>query len=232
MGEFLVFGLLLLPIFKTPKAVKHDIGTLFGDKIRKRDLNRLFKSGRSGNVNNDLIFQDGVTYDINETRITDFKTAVNESAERNEGHLRYEDTAPVETFEEYIQNLTGERENARTSKQAYYQTIEAIASGVKFLWNGTKGARGIKQELYPTDNGSERKSYKTILSKDGITPERFAETLSNEEDYKNEVLQALSDCNSQKKASELLDRLYTNHVEEELNGRYQHETNDFDNFPF
>lgn len=82
-------------------------------------------------------------------------------------------------------------------------TIYYIATGGKFLWDGGKDGvkRGVKNEVFATSGKAtaERKMRISYLSKDGITIDRFAESIHpsnetrayNEDEIRNGVIDAL-----------------------------------------
>lgn len=102
-------------------------------------------------------------------------------------------------------------DDCKTDQDGYLATLVKIANGQKFRWNNTADGKGLKSEIIATKGPApmERKARRFMLSEtDGLTPDKFAESITefggDDNAVKQGVLQALSEVNSPQEAYNLL----------------------------
>lgn len=209
------------------------IGRLFGERIKKGDLIRRFKRGQSGNVNdNDFVFSSGICFNQDGEATKDIREMINQSYANNQKHLRFSPQIPIESMSDFLLQMCGnDSDPAISDNQAYWRTITAIANGVKFIWEDDGIRRGIQSNLFGKKAPTEKRIYRAIISKKGYSPEHFAETLSLDVNYTNEVLEALRDAPSPQRAKQIIEEAYIYNIQDSIKTDKASRTY-YEDFPF
>lgn len=225
IGYVLTFAL-FYALSKSKKRAS--LGKLPGERIKWSDLYRKIRNREAGDINNgDLYFDGGFVYD-SKGKIYDSKEALKEEIEKtlkkNQYHLRAaRKSTSLLSYNDYFgfNNIlpTNERE-------AFNFTVFAIANGQKFIWEDQGVRRGLESEIFGRKSQGERKAYKNIISKDGITIEELNERFSLEEDYRAAIINALMTVNSRAAASNYLIDSYNKYVTEYIKQKTYNTQND------
>lgn len=225
IGYILTFAL-FYALSKTKK--RPSLGKLPGERIKRSNLYRKIRNGEAGDINNgDLYFDggfvygsDGVIYDSKEA----LKEAIKKTLKDNQNHLRAADKATqLLSYNDYFgfDNILPQNE-----REAFNFTVFAIANGQKFIWEDQGVRRGLQNELFGAKVPGERKAYKNIISKDGITIEELSERFSLEEDYRGEIINALMTVTSRAAARNYLINRYNDYVIEYIKQQTYNTQND------
>ena len=212
IGYVLTFAL-FYALSKTKK--RPSLGKLPGKRIKRSDLYKKIRNREAGDINNgDLYFDGGFVYDDNKTYYLneEIKDAIEETLKNNQNHLRAEER-PTNLLS-YNDYFGFNKIEPLGDLEAFNFTVYAIKNGKKFIWENQGVRRGLESELFGTKAPGEKKAYKNIISKDGITIEELNENFSLDHDYRNAIINALMTVTSRKEAKDYLDNQYNEYVNE------------------
>lgn len=225
IGYILTFAL-FYALSKTKK--RPSLGKLPGERIKRSNLYRKIRNGEAGDINNgDLYFDGGFVYN-KKGKIYSSKQALKEEIEKtlkkNQYHLRAASkSTSLLSYNDYF----GFNNNLpKNEREAFNFTVFAIANGQKFIWEDQGVRRGLQNELFGAKVPEERKAYKNIISKDGITIEELSEHFSLEEDYRGEIIDALMTVTSRAAARNYLINRYNDYVIEYIKQQTYNTQND------
>lgn len=208
-----------------------------GQKFIRRggDLIDLYKQGKNGQLNGgDVTFEgerariakhiraaadaDSIQLPEYTDRVSDIRKAYQYS-KRQEGGAFWNTTGSIGTKREcnfFISYWLGwlgipERGECKTEKDGYSQALANTAYGNKWLWTGKGTSKKGIAELCFASRGSipeEKKAYRTIISNTGISPELFAEAITDfngdVSPVLNGVIEALKDAPTKAQAIEIM----------------------------
>lgn len=193
------------------------VGKLPGTRITRGELIRKIRRGEAGDINDgDLFFDGGVLWDDqNIYKSTgEFKEQINETLKTNQNHLRASDVSS--RFLSFEEKFGFDNYYPRDNNEAYYFTLLAIANGQKFIWDDQGVKTGLKNYFFGKETPHEKKNFRKIISKDGITIDELNEHFTLDNDFRDGISAAVMAAPSPREAKELLNNLYRSYVNDTI----------------